>query len=252
MAQAFGMIGLEVMGRNMALNMDRNGYPIAVYNRTWAKTEHFLNGLAKGKNAKGGKTIQEFVHLLDRPRRILLMVKAGGPVDAVIEELKPYSSRMTSSSTGATHCSPTPSAGLQSCKPTGINFFGMGVSGGEEGRLGAEHDAGRGRGIVQASGADPEESGGQDRRRRPVRHVHRLGRIGHFVKMVHNGIEYGDMQLIAEAYDLLKNVGGLNNRQLKDVFLEWNESELKSFLIEITTKVIDFADPDGQGSRWWT
>src|SRR5437016_11150319 len=88
--QAFGVIGLEVMGRNIALNIERNGFPIAVYNRTYAKTEHFLNELAKGKNAKGGKIVQEFVGLLERPRRILLMVKAGAPVDAVIAELKPY------------------------------------------------------------------------------------------------------------------------------------------------------------------
>ncbi len=136
MAQAFGVIGLEVMGRNLALNVERNGYPIAVYNRTWAKTEHFLNELAKGKNAKGGKTIQEFVNLLDRPRRILLMVKAGGPVDAVIEELKPYVQPDDIIIDGGNSLFTDTERRAAALKPTGIKFFGMGVSGGEEGRCG--------------------------------------------------------------------------------------------------------------------
>ncbi|MGH7214566.1 MAG: NAD(P)-binding domain-containing protein, partial [Tepidisphaeraceae bacterium] len=133
--QAFGVIGLEVMGRNIALNIERNGFPIAVYNRTWAKTEHFLNELAKGKNAKGGKTIAEFVALLERPRRILIMVKAGAPVDAVIGELKPHLQSGDIVIDGGNSLFTDTQRRTRELEPTGIKFFGMGVSGGEEGAL---------------------------------------------------------------------------------------------------------------------
>ncbi len=248
MAQAFGVVGLEVMGRNLALNVERNGYPIAVYNRTWAKSEHFINELAKGKNAKAGKTVQEFVNLLERPRRILLMVKAGGPVDAVIEELKPYVQPDDIIIDGGNSLFTDTERRVAALKPTGIKFFGMGVSGGEEGALwgpsmmpGGDIESYKHlEPILQKVAAKTDDDG-------PCVTYIGSGGSGHLVKMVHNGIEYGDMQLIAEAYDLLKNIAGLDNHQLKQVFLEWNESELKSFLIEITAKVIDIADPDGTG-----
>src|SRR3954468_12145104 len=133
--QAFGVIGLEVMGRNIALNIERNGFPIAVYNRTTAKTEHFLTELARGKNAKAGKTLQEFVQLLDRPRRILIMVKAGAPVDAVIAELKPLLQPGDIVIDGGNSLFTDTERREQELRPTGIKFFGMGVSGGEEGAL---------------------------------------------------------------------------------------------------------------------
>src|SRR5579864_3498761 len=242
--QAFGVIGLEVMGRNLALNIERNGFPIAVYNRTYAKTEDFLNRLAKGKKAKGGKTIQEFVNLLERPRRILVMVKAGAPVDAVIAELKPFLEEGDIIIDGGNSLFTDTERRSNELSGTGIKFFGMGVSGGEEGALwgpslmpGGDRDAYRHlEPILKAIAAKTPDDGAC------VTYVGAKG-AGHFVKMVHNGIEYGDMQLIAEAYDLLKNIGGLSNKQLKDTFLNWNESELKSFLIEITAKVIDFPDP---------
>src|SRR6476646_8675444 len=241
--QAFGVIGLEVMGRNIALNVERNGYPIAVYNRTYAKTEHFLNELARGKNAKGGQTIQEFVQILERPRRILIMVKAGAPVDAVIAELRPHLQDGDIVIDGGNSLFTDTERRVKELAGTGIKFFGMGVSGGEEGALwgpslmpGGDRDAYQHLEPILTKIAAKSDSG-------PCVTYIGSGGSGHFVKMVHNGIEYGDMQLIAEAYDLLKNVAGLSNKQLKDVFEEWNRSELKSFLIEITTKVINFPDP---------
>src|SRR5436190_5254224 len=233
--QAFGVIGLEVMGRNIALNIERNGFPIAVYNRTWAKTEHFLTELARGKNAKGGKTIPEFVQLLERPRRILIMVKAGPPVDAVIAELRPNLQAGDVIIDGGNSLFTDTERRIAELSGTGIKFFGMGVSGGEEGALwgpslmpgGDEESYKHLEPILKKIAAKTDDDGPC------VTYIGSRG-SGHFVKMVHNGIEYGDMQLIAEAYDLLKNVAGLNNRQLKDVFTEWNNSELKSFLIEIT------------------
>src|SRR4051812_33303157 len=248
--QAFGVIGLEVMGRNIALNIERNGFPIAVYNRTYAKTEHFINELAKGKKAKGAKTIEEFVQLLDRPRRILIMVKAGGPVDAVIAELKPFLQPDDIVIDGGNSLFTDTERRVKelNASGTGIKFFGMGVSGGEEGALwgpsimpGGDEQSYKHLEPILTKIAAKSDSGPC------VTYIGSKG-AGHFVKMVHNGIEYGDMQLIAEAYDLLKNVAGLNNAQLRNVFNEWNSGDdLKSFLIEITAKVIDFADPDGTG-----
>ncbi|HXE55290.1 MAG TPA: NADP-dependent phosphogluconate dehydrogenase [Tepidisphaeraceae bacterium] len=242
--QAFGVIGLEVMGRNIALNIERNGFPIAVYNRTYSKTEDFINNLAKGKNAKGAKTVAEFVQLLERPRRILIMVKAGAPVDAVIAELRPHLEDGDIVIDGGNSLFHDTERRSNELANTGIKFFGMGVSGGEEGALwgpslmpGGDKEAYQHLEPILSKIAAKTPDDGPC-----VTYIGAKG-AGHFVKMVHNGIEYGDMQLIAEAYDLLKNCGGFNNRQLKDIFLEWNEGELKSFLIEITAKVIDFPDP---------
>jgi 6-phosphogluconate dehydrogenase len=247
--QSFGIIGLEVMGRNIALNIERNGFSIAVYNRTFAKTQDFLDRLAKGKNAKGAQTEAEFVQLLERPRRILIMVKAGAPVDAVIDQLKPHLQPDDIVIDGGNSLFTDTQRRYTQLAPTGIRFFGMGVSGGEEGALW---------GPSLMPGGDPQSyqhlepiltkiaAKADDGDGACVSYIG-SGGAGHFVKMVHNGIEYGDMQLIAEAYDLLKNVGGLSNQELKDTFLEWNTGELKSFLIEISAKVIHFADPDGTG-----
>jgi 6-phosphogluconate dehydrogenase len=248
MGQAFGIIGLEVMGRNLALNIERNGFPIAVYNRTYAKTEHFLNELARGKKAKGAKTIPEFVQLLERPRRILIMVKAGAPVDAVIAELRPNLQEGDIVIDGGNSLFTDTERRVRELQGTGIKFFGMGVSGGEEGALwgpslmpGGDVDSYKHLEPILSKIAAKSDSGPC------VTYVGHKG-AGHFVKMVHNGIEYGDMQLIAESYDLLKHVGGLDNAQLADVFHGWNEGQdLKSFLIEITAKVINFPDPEGSG-----
>jgi 6-phosphogluconate dehydrogenase len=248
--QAFGVIGLEVMGRNIALNIERNGFPISVYNRTTSKTDHFISELAKGKNAVGPHTIKEFVVSLERPRRILIMVKAGKPVDMVIDELKPFLEAGDIVIDGGNSLFTDTERRSAALKGTGIKFFGMGVSGGEEGALwgpslmpgGDRESYERLRPILEKIAAKAPSDGV------PCVTYCGDGGAGHFVKMVHNGIEYGDMQLIAEAYDLLKNVGGLNNQQLKDVFAEWNKGELQSFLIDITEKVINYKDPEGKGA----
>ena len=247
--QAFGVIGLEVMGRNIALNIERNGFPIAVFNRTFSKTQAFLEAPAKGKNAKGAERIEDFVKLLTRPRRVLMMVKAGDATDSTINSIKPFLEPGDILIDGGNALFTDTERRAKELAPTGIKFFGMGVSGGEEGALwgpsimpgGDRESYEHLRPILEKIAAKAEEDG------KPCVTYIGSGGAGHFVKMVHNGIEYGDMQLIAEAYDLLKNVGGLNNQQLKDVFTEWNNSELRSFLIDITTKVINFPDPRNAG-----
>src|SRR3954469_15957783 len=244
-SQAFGVMGLEVMGRNIALNIERNGFPIAVYNRTTSKAEAFLAEEAKGKNAKMGATPQAFVALLQKPRRILMMVKAGSATDATIDAMKPFLEPGDILIDGGNALYTDTERRAAALKPTGIKFFGMGVSGGEEGALwgpsmmpGGDRDSyNHLRPILEKVAAKAPSDGV------PCVTYCGDGGAGHFVKMVHNGIEYGDMQLIAEAYDLLKNVGGLDNAQLLDVFNDWNNSELKSFLIEVAEKVIDFPDP---------
>jgi 6-phosphogluconate dehydrogenase len=236
------------MGRNLALNIERNGFPIAVFNRTYAKTENFLNELAKGKQAKGGKTPAEFVQLLEKPRRILIMVKAGAPVDSVIAELRPLLEDGDIMIDGGNSLFTDTEKRVVGLQGSGLKFFGMGVSGGEEGALwgpsmmpGGDQDSYKHLEPIFVKIAAKAPNDGAC-----VTYCGSKG-AGHFVKMVHNGIEYGDMELIAEAYDLLKNVGGLSNQQLQDEFNKWNGGELKSFLIEITAKVIHFADPMGTG-----
>ncbi|CAN5446008.1 NADP-dependent phosphogluconate dehydrogenase [soil metagenome] len=245
MGQAFGVVGLEVMGRNVAQNVERNGYPVAVYNRTWAKTEDFMAGPAKGKNFKAGQTMAEFVALLNKPRQVLLMVKAGKATDAVINEIKPLLEKGDILIDGGNSLFTDTERREADLKTSGIRFFGMGVSGGEEGALwgpaimpGGDREAYEVlKPILEKIAAKAPSDG--------VPCVTYCGErsAGHFVKMVHNGIEYGDMQLIAEAYDLLKNVVGLNNAELQQVFSDWNSSELKSFLIEIAEKVVNLPDP---------
>jgi len=247
--QAFGIVGLEVMGRNIAMNIERNGFPIAVYNRTTSKAEDFIANIAKGRDAKMGATPQAFVALLSKPRRILMMVKAGSATDATIDALKPYLEPGDILIDGGNALYTDTERRELALRPTGIKFFGMGVSGGEEGALwgpsimpGGDLESWRHlKPILEKIAAKAPSDGVPC-----VTYIGERG-AGHYVKMVHNGIEYGDMQLIAEAYDLLKNLGGLNNTQLKDVFLDWNKSELQSFLIEITTKVINFDDPENPG-----
>src|SRR5687767_9628545 len=235
MGQAFGVIGLEVMGRNIAMNIERNGFPIAVFNRTYSKSVDFLNTTAKGKNAKTAEKIEDFVKLLERPRRILMMVKAGEATDATIAGIKPFLEPGDILIDGGNALYGDTERREQELRPTGIKFFGMGVSGGEEGALwgpslmpgGDRESYERLRPVLEKISAKAPSDGV------PCVTYCGDGGAGHFVKMVHNGIEYGDMQLIAEAYDLLKNVGGLDNKQLLDVFNDWNKSELQSFLIEV-------------------
>jgi 6-phosphogluconate dehydrogenase len=247
MGQAIGVIGLAVMGENLALNVERNGFPVAVYNRSYDKTAAFVEGRARGTNVVGAETLSAFVAALERPRRILLMVKAGSPVDAVIEDLKPLlRPGDVVIDGGNSHFSDTDRR-LAALEPGGITFVGMGVSGGEEGALwgpslmpgGDQATYTRLEPILTRIAAQADSG--------PCVTWVGTGSAGHFVKMVHNGIEYGDMQLIAESYDLMRHGLGLSSVEIADTFAAWNEGELKSFLIEITAKIVAF--PDDQRTR---
>ena len=245
MAQSFGLIGLAVMGENLALNIERNGFPIAVYNRTPDKTEAFMANRAQGKNVKPAYSLEEFVQSLDRPRKILIMVKAGSPVDAVMNQLKPLLQEGDMIIDGGNSLFTDTERRVTEMESTGLRFIGMGVSGGEEGALngpslmpgGTEAAYQEIEPIVKKIAAQVDDG--------PCVTYIGPGGAGHYVKMVHNGIEYGDMQLIAEAYDLLKNAIGLDHTQLHEVFSEWNTTpELDSFLIEITANIFTKMDDD--------
>ncbi len=243
MTQSFGVIGLAVMGENLALNVERNGFPIAVYNRSREKTDEFMKTRAVGKNVKAGYTLEEFVGLLERPRKILIMVKAGAPVDAVIEQLKPLLDEGDILIDGGNSLftdTDRRAADLESAKFT---FIGMGVSGGEEGALnGPSLMPGGTRSAYQFLEPIFTKIAAKVDDGACVTYIG-PGGAGHYVKMVHNGIEYGDMQLIAEAYDLLKSVAGLNSTELQQVFSDWNKTdELNSYLIEITADIFRKTD----------
>jgi 6-phosphogluconate dehydrogenase len=242
---SFGLIGLAVMGENLALNVERNGFPISVYNRTAAVTQKFMEKRAQGKNVTATYSIEELVQSLSRPRKILVMVKAGAPVDAVIAQLKPLLEPGDMIIDGGNSLYTDTERRTQELEAANLGFVGMGVSGGEEGALngpslmpgGTETAYGELAPILTRIAAQVDDG--------PCVTYIGPGGAGHYVKMVHNGIEYGDMQLIAEAYDLLKNALGLDHKQLHEVFAEWNTTdELNSFLIEITADIFNYIDPD--------
>lgn len=235
------------MGENLALNVESRGFSVAVYNRTAAKTDEFMAKRAPGKNIIGTKTLKEFVDSLERPRRILVMVQAGKPVDAVIDQLKPMLEPDDMIIDGGNSLYEDTERRTKDLESTGFGFVGMGISGGEEGALngaslmpgGTQTAYGQLEPILTKIAAQVDDG--------PCVTFIGPGGAGHYVKMVHNGIEYGDMQLIAEAYDLLKNVGGLTAQQLHEVFAEWNTTdELNSFLIEITANIFKYTDPETQ------
>ncbi len=243
--QNFGLIGLAVMGENLALNVESRGFSVAVYNRTAAKTDEFMAKRAPGKNIVAAKTLTEFVDALETPRRILVMVQAGKAVDAVIDQLKPMLSPGDMIIDGGNSLYDDTERRTKDLESIGLGFVGMGISGGEEGALngaslmpgGTRTAYGLLEPILTKIAAQVDDG--------PCVTFIGPGGAGHYVKMVHNGIEYGDMQLIAEAYDLLKNVGGLDAKQLQEVFAEWNTTdELNSFLIEITANIFKYIDPE--------
>lgn len=243
--RTFGVIGLAVMGENLALNVESRGFPIAVYNRSASKTETFMQTRAVGKDVKAAYTLKEFVEALDRPRKILVMVKAGSPVDGVIQELKPLLEEGDMIIDGGNSLYQDTERRTIELESTGLGFVGMGVSGGEEGALngpslmpGGTETAYRELEPILTKIAAQVDDGAC------VTYIGPRG-AGHYVKMVHNGIEYGDMQLIAEAYHLLRDIGGLNAQQLHEIFSEWNQSdELNSFLIEITADIFKKIDEE--------
>jgi 6-phosphogluconate dehydrogenase len=242
--QSFGVIGLAVMGENIALNVERNGFPIAVYNRSRDKTDKFMAERAVGRNVKAAFDLKDFVAALERPRRILVMVQAGKPVDAVIDQLKPMLEPGDIIIDGGNSWFEDTDRRTKELEPAGFRYIGMGVSGGEEGALNGP--------SLMPGGTDTSyeylspiftKIAAQVDDGACVTYVG-PGGAGHYVKMVHNGIEYGDMQLIAEAYDLLRNAAGLTAQQLHEVFSEWNTTdELNSFLIEITANIFPYTDP---------
>ena len=244
--RTFGVIGLAVMGENLALNVESRGFPIAVYNRTASKTKEFMETRAVGKDVKAAYSLEEFVQILERPRKILVMVKAGPPVDAVIEKLKPLLDEGDMIIDGGNSLYEDTERRTRDLESTTkLGFVGMGVSGGEEGALhgpslmpgGTEFAYRELEPILTKIAAQVDDG--------PCVTYVGSGGAGHYVKMVHNGIEYGDMQLIAEAYDVLKNGLGLSNQQLQETFAEWNRTdELNSYLIEITADIFKYVDPE--------
>ena len=244
--QQFGLIGLGVMGQNFILNVERNGFGVAVYNRTAERTREFADGPAAGHNIVPTYTIEEFVGALETPRRIMLLVKAGAAVDATIDTLLPHLDKGDLVIDGGNSFYPDSERRAKALAEKGINFLGMGVSGGEEGALwgpslmpgGAEQAYRDVEHIMTKVAAKAPEDG------EPCVTYIGPGGSGHLVKMVHNGIEYGDMQLIAEAYHLLSAGLGLGAKRLAEIFGRWNEGVLSSYLIEITAKVLAKKDTE--------
>ena len=240
-----GLIGLAVMGQNLVLNMARNGYRVAVYNRTTARMTTFVNAHA-GVSVAGWETLPEFVADLKPPRKVMVMVQAGDAVDAVIGELVPLLKPGDLIIDGGNSHYTDSERRSREAAAAGLEFMGIGVSGGEEGALwgpsimpGGSRESWAGvEPILTAISAKAEQDG------KPcVAYVGPRG-AGHYVKMVHNAIEYGDMQLIAEAYQILCDLGGLNNRELASTFRNWNAAELDSFLVDITATIFETRDEE--------
>src|SRR5438045_1039559 len=239
----FGLLGLAVMGRNLALNINDHGFSMAVWNRDQNTLKNFIAASA-GRNIVGPSTLPEFVASLDRPRRILMLVKAGKPVDDVLAQLEPLlETGDIVIDGGNTHFADTRRR-EEALRAKGVSFVGMGVSGGEEGARrgpslmpgGSEAAWKRLQPVLEGIAARTDSG--------PcVTHVGPDG-AGHFVKMVHNGIEYGDMQLIAEAYDLLSRALGMSAPEIATVFDQWNQGPLASFLIELTGVVLKVKDSE--------
>jgi 6-phosphogluconate dehydrogenase len=239
-----GLIGLAVMGQNLVLNMARNGFKVAVYNRTGEKTTAFVEGPAAQKQVQAAYELKEFVAALKRPRRVMIMVKAGPPVDMVIEGLVPYLEEGDLIIDGGnSYYRDTERRSLE-LEEKGIKFLGVGISGGEEGALWGPSIMPGGQRQAYESVAPIFTAIAARAKGEPcVTYIGPRG-AGHYVKMVHNGIEYGDMQLIAEAYDLLHRGLGLDAGQLHKVFSGWNEGVLASYLIEITADIFTHIDPE--------
>jgi 6-phosphogluconate dehydrogenase len=242
-----GLIGLAVMGQNLVLNMEDHGYTVAVYNRTLERVDEFMAGSAKGRQIVGTHSIEELVAALKEPRRVMLMVQAGAAVDAVIEQLIPHLDEGDIIIDGGNSNYQDTTRRTEYVESKGLLYIGTGVSGGEEGaRHGPSIMPGGSpaawphvKPIFQAIAAKVEDG-------TPCCDWVGENGAGHYVKMTHNGIEYGDMQLICEAYYLLKNALGMSNQEMHEVFAEWNEGKLDSYLIEITRDILGYRDENGE------
>ncbi len=243
---AIGMVGLGVMGRNLALNMEEKGFSVAAWDAWPEPVDRFVAASA-GKQIAGFKDLEAFVKSIRRPRRIILLVKAGEVVDKTIAALRPFLEPGDLLVDGGNEHYLTTERRTKELGAGGIRYFGMGVSGGELGaRNGPSLMPGGDREGYQELEPIFSRIAAQHEDGPCVTYVG-PGGSGHYVKMIHNGIEYGDMQLIAEAYDLLKTLGGLSNAELADVFAAWNEAELESYLVETTAKIFRTKDPEGKG-----
>jgi 6-phosphogluconate dehydrogenase len=241
-----GLIGLAVMGENLVLNMESKGFQVTVYNRTTQKVDNFLAGRAKGKKILGAHSVEELIKSLKRPRKIMIMVKAGKAVDEMIETLLPHLEKGDIIIDGGNTHFPDTNRRTAHVESKGLLFIGTGVSGGEEGALlgpsimpgGSKAAWPEVKPIFQAIAAKVEDGS-------PCCDWVGENGAGHFVKMVHNGIEYGDMQLICEAYQIMRDLLHMNADEMHLIFKEWNEGELNSYLIEITRDILAFKDTDG-------
>ena len=242
-----GLIGLAVMGENLVLNMESKGYKVSVFNRSVDKVEKFVNGRGAGKNFYGAMTIEDFVSSIERPRKVMMLVKAGKAVDAIIEQLIPLLEEGDIIIDGGNTHYPDTIRRTEYVESKGLLYIGTGVSGGEEGALlgpsimpgGSKKAWPLVKDIFQSISAKVENNipccdwVGEDG-------------AGHFVKMVHNGIEYGDMQIITEAYQIMKELLGMTPDEMHEVFKKWNEGVLDSYLTEITRDILAFKDEDGE------
>ncbi|MDC7236643.1 MAG: decarboxylating NADP(+)-dependent phosphogluconate dehydrogenase [Sphaerochaetaceae bacterium] len=241
-----GLIGLAVMGENLVMNMESKGYKVAVFNRSVNKVDNFINTRAQGKNIIGTHSLEELVSKLETPRKVMLLVKAGEPVDSFINQLLPLLDKEDIIIDGGNSYFKDTIRRTKLVEDNGLYYIGTGVSGGEEGALkgpslmpgGSLNAWNKVKDILQNISAKVEDGSA-------CCDWVGLNGAGHFVKMVHNGIEYGDMQLICEAYSLMKNVLNLSNDEMHEIFSEWNKSELNSYLIEITADILTHKEADG-------
>ena len=240
-----GLIGLAVMGENLVLNMESKGYTVAVYNRTTEKVDHFVNGRGRGKKFIATHTIAEFCRAIRRPRKVMMLVKAGPAVDDLIEQLLPHLEAGDVIIDGGNTHFPDTIRRTKYVESKGLFYIGTGVSGGEEGALNGPSMMPGGstaawplvKPIFQSICAKADGM--------PCCYWVGEDGAGHFVKMVHNGIEYGDMQLICETYQIMKDLLGMSNAEMHDVFAKWNEGDLDSYLIEITRDILAYRDDTG-------
>ena len=242
-----GVIGLAVMGQNLILNMNDHGYKVAAYNRSTAKVDEFLQGAAKGTQIIGAHSLQELADSLEKPRIIMLMVRAGDAVDQTVAQLLPYLEPGDIIIDGGNSHYPDTNRRVAALREQGIRYLGVGVSGGEEG---ARH----GPSIMPGGNADAwphvkpilQAIAAKTKDGEPCCDWVGADGAGHFVKMVHNGIEYGDMQLICEAYQFMKDGLGLSYDEMHQIFNEWNKTELDSYLVEITAAILGYRDENGE------